>query len=117
MEKAEYHIRCKNGIVKVSGYVIDGKPLAWSDSWNDSHYVGIHRLNNGKWGLDDLNTGLALTLKEYKTRKAARKDLEEVYIPKLHALWFSDTYKRQAWEFTKKMAGYDKKGKKKNGKR
>ena len=112
MHKAEYFILCKNGLVKVHGYVIEGKPLAWSDAWNETHYVGIHKLNNGRWGLDDLNTGLSITPKDYPTRKAARKDLEEVYMPRLLNLWFSSTYKRQAWDFTEKMKEY-RKGRKK----
>ena len=116
MQKAEYYILCKNGIVKVIGYIMDGKPLAWSDTWNDSHYVGIHKLNNGKWGLDDINTGLSLTPKEYKTKRAAQEDLESVYIPKLHALWFSARYKQQAWDFTRKVNEYESKQRRKEKK-
>ena len=107
MEKAEYLILCKNGVVPVKGYVIDAKPLAWVDVWNDAHYVGIHKLNDGKWGLDDLNSGLSLISKEYETRKAARKDLEEIFLPRLYSLWASDGYKRQAWRFTEKAKEYD----------
>ena len=103
MEKAQYRILCKNGVVSVKGYVIDAKPLTWVDVWNDTHYVGIHKLNDGKWGLDDLNSGLSLTSKEYETRKAARKDLEEIYLPKLYRLWASEGYKRQAWRFSEKI--------------
>ena len=109
MEKAQYQILCKNGLVKVTGYLIDGKPLSWSDTWNDTHYVGIHKLNNGKWGLDDINSGLSLTSKEYPTRKAARKDLEEIFIPKLHRLWVSSSYKQQAWRFLEKVNEHGRK--------
>ena len=110
MQKAEYTILCKNGLVRVKGYIVELHPLVWSDVWNDKHYCGIHRLNNGNWGLDELNTGLSLTGKEYKTRKAAKKDLDEIFTPRLYGLYNSDTYKRQAWRFKEEL---EKKGKRK----
>ena len=103
MIKSEYYILCKNGLVKVKGYVIDGQPLAWSDTWNDSHYVGIHKLNDGNWGIDDLNTGLAVTSIKYRTRKEAKAALDHIYMPKLHNLWKSSRYKQQAFDFMQRV--------------
>ena len=108
MQKAQYYILCKNGLVKVTGYIVELHPLIWSDAWNDTHYCGIHKLNNGKWGLDELNTGLSLTSKEYPTRKEALKDLEEIFTHKLYGLYDTETYKKQAWRFTEKMKEYER---------
>lgn len=103
MVKTEYPILCKNGIVRVKGYITDTKALVWADVWNDSHYVGFHKLNNGKWGIDDLNTGLDVAGCGYATRKDAVRAYEEIWKSKLLALYNSATYKQQAWRFTQKL--------------
>ena len=99
MNRADYYILCKNGLVKIRGYVLDAQPLVWSDVWNEKHYIGIHKLNDGKWGLDDVNSGLDIAGHSYTTRKAALADYERRYRDRLYALWNTPEYKQQAWRF------------------